>query len=167
MENQTPLSLKKYFSLLNILFIAFVFHQLIMAAIMFVLFSFGTEFASIIDGSLDNILLIVVSAFLFGGIFMAHFLGKLMLQGMMKQNLLRKKLGQYKTLVIIRLAMLEIPGIFALILFGMTGNNLFLLPAVLTVILFFLFKPSRSKLVAELELNQEEKALIDDPNTVL
>lgn len=167
MENQNSLSLKKYFFTLNIVFFAFVVQQLFIAAIMYVLFTFGTEFGSIVDSSLDNILLIVVSAFLFGGIFMSHFLGKLFLQGLKNQNLLKKKLRSYQTLVIIRLAMLEIPGFFALMLFGMTGNNLFLLPAVITVILFFLFKPSKAKLVAELQLNHEEKALIDDPNTVL
>jgi uncharacterized membrane protein YesL len=77
MENQNSLSLKKYFFTLNIVFFAFVVQQLFIAAIMYVLFTFGTEFGSIVDSSLDNILLIVVSAFLFGGIFMSHFLGKL------------------------------------------------------------------------------------------
>jgi hypothetical protein len=62
----------------------------------------------------------------------------------------------YRTSVIIRWAMTEIPVLFAIIAFVLTGNYAFLALATVLMVLFALIAPAKNKIIQLLQLNDQD-----------
>jgi hypothetical protein len=75
---------------------------------------------------------------------------------------LNRKLAAYREALIIKLALVEGPALFASISFMMTGNTVFL-AMVGVLILFFLYnKPNKSRLIMDLKLTAEEARVVEE-----
>lgn len=76
----------------------------------------------------------------------------------------KAKLIEYRSINIIRYALLEGTIFFAIITYLLTGEFLLLGFAVVMVLLFTTYYPSKDKLMNELDVSTDEQAIIDDPD---
>ncbi|MCB0280314.1 MAG: hypothetical protein KDD94_12470, partial [Calditrichaeota bacterium] len=73
-----------------------------------------------------------------------------------------KKLENYRTLSIVRYALLEAPSLLSLVLFFLSSDFFFLMISALLIFLLILIKPSRERLISELEPNPQELELLNN-----
>jgi hypothetical protein len=83
------------------------------------------------------------------------------------ENNLPLKLGQYKIHYITHLALLEAAGLFATISFFSTGVFWYLLISVAMAAVIAMVRPTKEKIVLDLQLNHKEKMMIDDPDAIV
>jgi len=69
---------------------------------------------------------------------------------------LKKRIVDYQTALLIRYASLEAPALFGVGAYLITGNMLFMLISALVVLYFLFVRPTRSKLISDLELTNDE-----------
>jgi hypothetical protein len=63
--------------------------------------------------------------------------------------------------------LLEGPSFFAIVVYLLTGDYLFLGMSGLIMIVFFTLKPSAERAVNDMELHSEEANAINNPNTLM
>lgn len=80
---------------------------------------------------------------------------------------LAEKLTTYRTFLIINYALIEFPAFLAIVLFMLTGNKLFVILAVLLIFYLSRNKPTKEKLYIDLNLSENEKMIIDDPESIV
>ena len=80
---------------------------------------------------------------------------------------LKTKMESYRAVNIIKYALLEGTVFFAIITYLLTGELLLLGFAVMIMLLFATYYPTKEKLMRELELNREEQAILEDPEAVV
>jgi MFS family permease len=84
-----------------------------------------------------------------------------------EEKQIKAKLEAYRSVSIIKYALLEGTAFFAIITYLLTGEYLLLGFAVMMMFLFATYYPSKEKLVSELELNRAEQAILEDPTAVV
>ncbi len=77
------------------------------------------------------------------------------------------RLWAYKTTLIIRWALLEGPALLAIIGYLISGEMPFFSIAVMLIMILLISRPSRKKLIMDLQLSSIEKILIDDPAAMI
>lgn len=83
------------------------------------------------------------------------------------KNDLKEKLSYYQSLLIIKWALLEAGAIIALVSFMLTGYFMLGGFALLLILYLILQKPSRYKLLQDINLNDEERNRIIDSNGII
>ncbi len=109
---------------------------------------------------LYDIFQFVVPLFVIGSIWGSSQFMKSRLENIRGKSKLEEKLGYYRATLIIKFALLEGASLFALICFFITADYFLLALAGLTIAIFFINKPTRDKIVADLDLNYEERVMI-------
>ena len=147
----------EYFKSIKIVHIA-----LVVGVVFFALISvflqingFGT-----VGHEIDKVLLIVVPIFALIGIFASNFVFKKKLNEIQKKSNLKEKMEEYRSALIIKLALIEGPSFFAVVSFLLTGNYIYLGLTVILIIVFLIYTPNKTKLINELELTKKESDLI-------
>jgi hypothetical protein len=59
------------------------------------------------------------------------------------------------------------PGLLGAVATLITGDNSFLLFTLMVIVMFLLFRPSIYNITSDLSLNQNERAMLENPSTVL
>ena len=77
------------------------------------------------------------------------------------------KMMGYRESLIIRYMLLEGPALFALIGVFMTNNINYLWYDVIVVVLLVLKRPTRKAAIADMHLNQQEIAMLKDPDSII
>ncbi len=77
------------------------------------------------------------------------------------------KMKKYFSANLIRSAFLEIPGLFVSVAAMITAHSLFLIIVPLILIIFLLFRPTRSVIAQELNLSIDERAQLEDPKAII
>lgn len=80
---------------------------------------------------------------------------------------IKERFAAYRKILILKYILLVIPSIVAITGTYVTANYVFLGLGFLTLLIFFVNQPSIEKAVIELKLNQEDKATIENPETVI
>jgi len=158
-------TIKSYFLALQIVYFALIAGQIIFTFLTFYLIRSG-----LFDGEqaeLRNIFIYIVPAFMVGGLFISHLLFKSFLNTARGKKNLYEKLTFYRSALIIRFALLEGPSFFAIVVYLLTGDYLFLGMSGLIIIVFFTLKPTAERAVNDMELHSEEAHAINNPNTVM
>jgi hypothetical protein len=158
--NNIQQTVKSYFMALQIVYFALIAGQLIFAFLSFYLIRSG-----LFDGEqaeLRNIFIYIVPVFVVGGLFISHLLFKSFLNNAKGKISLYEKLTYYRSALIIRYALLEGPSFFAIVVYLLTGDYLFLGMSGLIVLIFFTLKPSVERAINDLELNSEETRRINN-----
>jgi len=163
--NKKLLTSKEYFTSLTIVYFALLGGQVLLGAVSVFLTQFNA--VALTDGSLDAVLLIVVSVFTLGGLAASHLLFKNRLAKIEKSDSLILKTGQYRTSLILKLALIEGPTFFAAIGYLLTANYLFLLFFGGLLLFYLTQKPSKPKLISDLQLNAEEEEKVYKPDAVI
>ncbi len=83
-----------------------------------------------------------------------------------KSNLL-EKLGDYRSAFIFKFALLEGPAFFAITVFLLTANDIYLIYILPIIVIFIIQRPTKDKIVMELELSKEERGLVDNPDAIV
>ena len=113
-----------------------------------------------VEGSLANILLMITVFFILSGTIGSQLLFQSRLNLARKETTLAGKLAVYRSALIIRYALIELPSLFTVIAALLTGNTLFLLLAGMIIVFFLTLYPSATRVAMHLGLEPEEKALL-------
>lgn len=164
MTNQ-PSTIGEYFKSLTILHISLMSGLALMAAMMYFMFSDVNEFSN--DSFDDTLYLLLVAALGVGGIIGGRWLGNTRLQAARAEENLAEKLNSYRSTLILRWALLEGPALMGVLFYMTFGNIVFLAVAAGLLIFLFMARPSKEKLIDDLELSVADRAKIENPATVL
>ncbi len=162
------LSSAAYFRRSLTIFIALISGQIMFAiGVLVMILTNSIAFTSIeFPHSLEiimGILLVLTLVF----IQLSSILFKKKLAAIKEKTVLKEIMADYQTALIIRYAILEFPVFIAIGAAIYTGQILLLSFALIIIIVFFYLKPGRERLKKDLELNQAECMLIDDPNAIV
>jgi hypothetical protein len=135
--------------------------------IIFSLIVFLLKTEPVVDQEFATLLLYILAGLLLVTLSAVHFIFRILVDRANAQPNLTSKLKLYTTATIIRCALLEAPGLFAAIVMLLTGNSIALLGTLLVLLLFFFFRPSRDQTIQDLNLTPQEKASLENPDTVI
>ncbi len=152
---------KDYFRLLSIIYFAILLGQVFFACLSLFVQSIG-EFAEN-EAELSEILLYVVPVFFIISFLTGNFIFKKRLTTARTRNNLSDILADYRGALIMRYALLEVPSLFTIVAFLITGEYLFLAMAGFIILLFIIIRPTPSRAITDLELNPERSDVINDP----
>ncbi len=80
---------------------------------------------------------------------------------------LTKKCPEYQTGNLIKFAIMEAAGLFAVVAYILTHNTVMLGAALIMIMVMVLSFPTRDRVINALSLDQDEIALLDDPIAVV
>lgn len=135
---------------LKIIFYALLAGQVIFFLVAFIIkdvFSPNQEMTKVFD--------YMVPVFLFGGIFLSRYLYRMMISKS-RDLPLPNKMMNYRTAVVISLAVLEAANMIAITAFMITGEYLYAAASVILFLLFMLSAPGEDKLRTDMEMSTEE-----------
>ena len=104
-----------------------------------------------------NIFIYLVPVLAAAGYFLSQFFFKKQVEAISKEESLSVKLGKYQTASIFKYALLEGPGIVALMAYYWSGNALHLVIAIALIVYLFAQRPTADKIKKELPLTYEEQ----------
>ena len=149
---------REYFTILTIIHAGLLFGQVVILVIFYYLVS--TKQTNL-NEELNDVFQIIAPVFVVGGLILSSFLSKQKLNSIKRMPELMDKLSAYRTMLIIKYATLETPSLFALVCFFLTGNFLFIGLSGILIVYFAIIRPSRYKIVNDLELSRNEQDLIE------
>ena len=97
----------------------------------------------------------------------AYFMFRLMVGKIDKSLPLKTKMPKYAQALLIRSALLELPGLFAGIAAYMSGQLMHLAGAMVIFMIFILLRPTRNSIAFDLQLSAHERALIEKDDAVI
>ncbi|MEO1654320.1 MAG: hypothetical protein AAFU64_12315 [Bacteroidota bacterium] len=157
---------KQYFTVLGILHIAMLMGQVIFLGVVF--FILNSEGAALeADPALELIMQVGIAVFIVMGLFGGNFLFKRLVVTTREKSSLGEKLKAYQTACVVRFALLEAPAILCIVAFFLTGNYFFAGLSLVVILVFLMNRPTKTKLMMDLELSGEEKTTLDDPEAVI
>lgn len=127
-----------------------------------------TKNISKIDAVFSNAITIAFFVFLIVGLAGSHlfFSGKLKKINSLNKDLLIKT-AEYRSSLIVRYAFIEGSAFFSIIGFLLTGSNTFIVFVGIPIIILLALRPSKERLINDLQLAATEKGKIYDPNAII
>ncbi len=119
------------------------------------------------EQKLNDIFMILAPLLALIGLITAQFVYRNRLIQLKTLPDLKQKLTAYRGAFIVRTALIEAPGLFAVIAFLLTGNYIYIGIAGLIIAIFFVWIPSKERIATSLDLNTEERHLIENPNAIV
>lgn len=160
-----PQTSRQYFFFLTVVHSAMLLGQVMFGAIAWFLQQRGDM------GSQDlaslSVLRLVVPGVLIAGLLGNQFLTRTRLPQLQQQARLGDKLLGYRTLLIIRYALLEAPVLLALVTYLLTGEMTVLLVAAAIAAYFASLRPTRAGTIQALQLRDDEQRQVQDPEAVV
>lgn len=156
---------KEYFRTLNIIYFAQIGAMTLLAVVSYFLIqqgSLGPE-NNDLAVSFQKIIMVVIPLSLAAG----YLLFRVFLRGIQPELPLIHKMKRYFSANLIRSAFLEIPGLFVSVAALITAQVLFLVIVPLILMLFILFRPTKSVIAQELNLSVAERAKLEDPEAII
>lgn len=164
--NPTQQNFKQYLKALNIIHGAMFVGQLSFAAITIYL-NKSLPGPLLEKNELNKIFMFIVPLFFMGAIFLSRLIVSNRMQAAMEQSELKSKLERYRTIQIIKFALMEAPAFLAIVSYLLTGELLLLGFATLITVVFVTYFPTKEKIVTELDLSRKEQTMLDDPTVVV
>jgi hypothetical protein len=159
------LTSKEYFRILNKLHLAILSGLALFTILAYYLVSIGfaDKTAEGLFDIFQTLALIFAVAGFGGSIYMTW---SRMKATKLKTNL-KEKTADYYTTLVIKLALLFGPALFATMGFMLTANYILLLLDGIIIFAFLFYMPTRAKVLNDLKLNQAEIASIYDQNSII
>lgn len=110
-----------------------------------------------IDNELANLLQYILAGLLIGALVSIQFVPPLLIGRINRQLDLIDKISKYFPIVLVRSAILEIPGLFAGLATLLTGRSYFMVVVVLLMAAFYFYRPSGERIAEELSLDFNER----------
>ena len=159
------MKVKEYFKLLTIMHIALIAGQLILGIIVVFLMLNGNIEPSLAE--YRNLFLVIAALVTIGSVFSSNIIYKKQVELIKNMTDLRQKITQFKTIYILRLILLEAPSTAAIIFYFLTGSLEFLIFTVAIILISSNLKPNKERIIAELELSDDEKKELEDEDTII
>lgn len=145
------MNLEEYVRNLSVIFWALLAGQVLFTAMIFLIVqSYGALMDSLVD--MINIFQGIVILFVIGSWIARRMVSKVRLQEILKEENLKKKIISYRANLILKYALMEAPVFVILIFYLMTADTLLLILSILLIVVFFMNKPDRGKIVNELRI---------------
>jgi uncharacterized membrane protein len=152
MNNNTIQSPKTVVRTLGIIHLALLAGQALFA---FVMFTLSEQTSIKLDK--NDIFIFIVPVFAVAAFFISQLLFKTLLNKAVNTTGLNAKLSNYQIAVIVRMALLESASLFAIVVYYLTGNFLYLLIAILLMIYGVVIRPTAENIADDLLLTYDEK----------
>jgi len=133
-----------------------IFFALLAGQIIFIAVAFFTITNNSPQSQSDDLFNIIVPVAIGFGLFMSSLLFKQMLAKIKKDDSFEQKLEAYRSALIIRYALLEVPSIFSTVVYLFSGNIIFLAFSGVMILAFLMNMPSRDKATQDLNLSSIE-----------
>ena len=144
---------RKFLKTLTIIHTAVLIGPLLLGGFLFL----STEIASTSSQNSDDIFIYIFPLIGMLGIFASKFIYKRMLNFHLDKKSLREKLMGFQTASIVQYALVEAPAFLNLAWFAISGNSLYLTVAGVLLIYLFLQRPTKSKIINDLQLKGKEE----------
>lgn len=166
MNNNPAITPKIYFKTVNLLFLALVAGQVVFALILFFLNKTQGKIA-FITPEIHQTLVWIAPALAVTGIALGWLVFNTKLKSLQQKSNLAEKLKGYQSAMIIRFAFMEGPSLVALVFFYITGDYIFLAVSAFIILAFLFNRPSKSLISRHLQLHDDERLLLEDPEAFL
>jgi hypothetical protein len=153
---------KQYFFTLNLTYYLQAFAVFCFALVVWYLVSQGIE-----PVANDRMWMVVVPIIMIVGLAGAYFIFRLMLGKIDKALPLKNKMPKYAQALLVRSALLEMPGLFAGIAAYLSGQLMHLAGAMVIFMIFMLLRPSKASIAYDLQLSAKEKAELEKADAVI
>ena len=160
--NQTS---QQYFNTHKIIFYAFLLGQILFALAVFAVHN--SNETAVVDQEASDVFIYVVPIIIIVDFVAGNFIQNLLLKSAKAKESLKDKMTAYTTITLVRLAFAEGASLFTIVVYLITANVIFAGCAVILILLFFTFKPSKEKAILELELDHADMLAVNDPNAVI
>ncbi len=110
----------------------------------------------------QDIFIYIVPIVAAAGYFLSQLVFKKKIESISREEKLSIKLGKYQIASLIKYALLEGPGILALMAYFWSGNALYLIIAIALIVYLFVQRPTAEKIKKELPLTLEEQKQFDN-----
>ena len=101
------------------------------------------------------------------GIALSNFMFKKQLESIEKSSTLKQKLGAYLTASVIKYALIEAPALLGIVVFNISENVLFLIIGVAVLFYLLMQRPTKEKLINDLNLNAEMRARFQNEHALI
>ncbi|MDD4967963.1 MAG: hypothetical protein PHT07_00890 [Paludibacter sp.] len=155
-------STKEFFKLAS-----FIHLGLILGVVLFgmIVYFFLADFQHVdTTTEFPKLLVYLVPGLVVVGIVASNMMYRIRLNEVKERGDLKTKMQGYRESLIIRYMLLEGPALFALVAVFRTNNSSFMVYAGLMVVLMALKRPTLKSAIADLDLDQQEIALLEDPD---
>lgn len=115
----------------------------------------------------DTMWMVVVPIVTITSLTGAYFVFRLMLGKIDRTLPLKVKMPKYAQALLVRSALLELPGLFAGIAAYMSGQQIHLAGAMIIFMLFMMLRPTRKTISYDLQLSQEERAELENNEAII
>ncbi len=147
-------SIPQHHKVNNILFLAMLIGQLLFMAI--AVFVVQNRNMGIPDKELDQIFIILVPVFGMTAMFISRFIYNKKIESIKNENDKLKKIIAYRASKIISWAIVESSVLFSLVIYLLTGNNVFIAVAVFLIGYFIMNRPSREQFKEVCNLSESD-----------
>lgn len=162
-EENRSLTPKVFMRILNAIYMVLLMSMMVFGS--FTLFS--TVSWDIDFPSSEDVFLIIVPIMFFIGIVLGRILYKKRLDNLANVNVLKDKLQGLKTALIIKFALVEGPFLIGLVAAFLTSNIFYMMSSGTLVMYFLTLKPTKSKIIKDLDLDNELIHQFNDDNQIL
>ena len=159
------MNVKEYFKMLSVMHIALIIGQLFFLIIAVFLLSTGKMEAYLPE--MRNAFLLIVAFVTIGGIYGGDYLYSKQLETIKQLNDFKQQFTSMKTLIIVRLILLEGPSVLSVVFYIITGSWMFLIITLLIILFFFYQKPNKEKIISDMDLSDELKKLLQNEETII
>ncbi len=164
--NKLKMTSKEYFKGINM-----VFYTLISGILLFLIIALFINFTinfAIVDAAFYNTIILLFLAFMAVGMVGSQILfsNKLKKINVRNSDLLIKT-AEYRSSLVSRFVLIEAPAFFSIVAYLLTGSSLFIIFVGVTIVTMFMLRPTKEKLINDLQLNSIEKEMIYDPNAII
>jgi len=162
MENNQN-SAKEYFKLITIIHSALVLGVILFGAVI-CLFIVDFQHTDT-ESELANLFVYLVPGLIMVGIVASNVIFRIKLNTLIDCEDLKTKMEVYRRASIIRYAFIQGPALFALMVIFLTSDINYLVYAGLMIVLLIIKRPTMKLAVSELRLDQQEIALLENPDS--
>ena len=156
---------KEYFGSLQIIYFGLIAGPVLFGAVLLIINQLIPPNFAV--NLIKDVLVYIVPFVAIGGILGSNLVFKSRLKLLKSCVSLNEKTADYRSALIVRYALLEGPSFFALVIYFLTGDVLFLGVAGLIVAVFLTIRPTMERAASDLDLNLNDKQAIKDPNMVI
>jgi hypothetical protein len=156
---------KQYFQTVTLVYWIQAFSLLLFSSVIYFLIVSGSKSSAPATNAagwsfaLPVVLLIALAS--------SYFLFRYMVKGISPKLRLQEKMPKYASAILIRSALIQLPGLFAALVAFMTFEVYYLGGSLMMVLVFLVLRPSKQTAAEDLQLSQKERTQLDNPVAVI
>jgi hypothetical protein len=156
---------KEYFKAISLLGIALVASQVLFGVIF--IFVFGKVMVLDKTAKIYQIALYIIPAVTVVALFAAYKYYQYRLNLLKEESDLIVKMTKYRSLLVTRFGIMEIPSFLTIIAFRFVHIWIYIIIPVLIICMMIYLLPNKDKIISELELNPNEISTIENPDAII